>query len=170
MRLFRFGPPGRERAGAIDANGIRRDISSFVDDLSGSGLSPDTLATLRSMTLKSLPNVSNRERLGPCIGGTRNFVAVGLNYKDHAAESGAAVPTEPVLFNKAPSCIVGPGDDIKLPVGSRKTDWEVELALVIGSDTWCVSEKEAPCSIAGFVSAMTFQNDIFRQRAAEDSG
>lgn len=113
-------------------------------------LSSQGLAALRRADLRSLPRVDSAERLGPCVAGTRNFVAVGLNYADHAAETGAAVPTEPVLFNKAPSCIVGPNDHIQLPRGSTRTDWEVELAVVIGAEASYVSESDAREVIAGY--------------------
>jgi 2-keto-4-pentenoate hydratase/2-oxohepta-3-ene-1,7-dioic acid hydratase in catechol pathway len=162
MKLFRFGTPGRERPGVIDPEGIARDISSIYDDLSATALSPTRLGTLRNVDLTSLPRVPASERIGSCVGGTRNFIAVGLNYADHAAESGAAVPSEPILFNKAPSCIVGPNDNIELPRGSRKTDWEVELAVVIGEHASYLNESDARAVIAGYcvchdVSERTFQ-------------
>lgn len=153
---------GRERPGVIDAQGVARDISSLCDDLAGTELSRASLERIRGADLQSLPRVPATERLGLCVGGTRNFIAVGLNYADHAAESGMAVPKEPVLFNKAPSCIVGPNDPIVIPRGSRKTDWEVELAVVIGEHASYVSESEAPAVIAGYcvcndVSERTYQ-------------
>ena len=162
MKLFRFGSVGRERPGVLDAQGVARDISSLCADLSGTALSRASLERIRGADLQSLPRVPANERLGPCVGGTRNFIAVGLNYADHAAESGMAVPKEPVLFNKAPSCIVGPNDSIVIPRGSRKTDWEVELAVVIGEHASYVSESEAPAVIAGYcvcndVSERSFQ-------------
>lgn len=162
MKLFRFGMPGHERPGAFDAHGIARDISSLCDDLSGAALSRTNLGRIARADLQSLPRVSPTERLGPCISGTRNFIAVGLNYADHAAETGAAVPSEPVLFNKAPSCIVGPNDQIVIPRDSRKTDWEVELAIVIGERASYVTEADAPSVIAGYcvchdVSERSFQ-------------
>jgi 2-keto-4-pentenoate hydratase/2-oxohepta-3-ene-1,7-dioic acid hydratase in catechol pathway len=162
MKLFRFGSPGRERPGAVDAHGVARDISSLCDDLAGNALSRANLERIRRADLQSLPQVPSTERLGPCVGGTRNFIAVGLNYADHAAESGVPVPKEPVLFNKAPSCIAGPNDQIVIPRGSQKTDWEVELAVVIGEPASYVSEADAPQVIAGYcvchdVSERTFQ-------------
>jgi 2-keto-4-pentenoate hydratase/2-oxohepta-3-ene-1,7-dioic acid hydratase in catechol pathway len=160
MKLFRFGPPGAERPGALDADGVRRDISSIVADLSGSALAG--LTTLEQSDLSTCPVVSEHERLGPCIQGVGNFIAVGLNYADHAAESGLEVPSEPVLFNKAPSCIVGPYDDVRIPDGSTRTDWEVELAVVIGTRAWRVPEREVASAIAGYcicndVSERTYQ-------------
>jgi len=150
VKLFRFGAAGRERPGVIDAQGVARDISSLCDDLSGTALSRANLERVRAADVQSLPRVPPTERFGPCVGGTRNFIAVGLNYADHAAESGMPVPKEPVLFNKAPSCIVGPNDSIVIPRESRKTDWEVELAVVIGERASYVSESEAPTVIAGY--------------------
>jgi 2,4-diketo-3-deoxy-L-fuconate hydrolase len=162
MKLFRFGSPGRERPGAVDAQGVARDLSSLCDDLAGSALSRANLERIRRADLQSLPRVPSTERLGPCVGGTRNFIAVGLNYADHAAEAGAAVPKEPVLFNKAPSCIVGPNDQIVIPHGSHKTDWEVELAVIIGEHASYVNEADAASVIAGYcvchdVSERAFQ-------------
>ena len=150
MKLFRFGSPGRERPGAVDAQGVARDLSSVCDDLAGGALSRANLERIRRTDLQSLPRVPSTERLGPCVGGTRNFIAVGLNYADHAAETGAAVPKEPVLFNKAPSCIVGPNDQIVIPRGSRKTDWEVELAVIIGTTCRRVGESEALKNVFGY--------------------
>ena len=162
MKLFRFGTPGYEKPGAFDADGIGRDVSSIIKDLAGSDLSRESLARLRRADLASLPQVPTGARLGACVAGTRNFIAVGLNYADHAAESGAAVPSEPILFNKAPSSIVGPNDDIRLPREARKTDWEVELAVVIGAYASYVQEADANAVIAGYcichdVSERSFQ-------------
>jgi 2,4-diketo-3-deoxy-L-fuconate hydrolase len=162
VKLFRFGSPGRERPGVFDAQGIARDISSLCGDLAGAALGRASLERLRRADLQSLPRVAPTERLGPCVGGTRNFIAVGLNYADHAAETGAAVPKEPVLFNKAPSCISGPNDPLVIPRGSQKTDWEVELAVVIGEHASYVDEAAAADVIAGYcvchdVSERTYQ-------------
>jgi 2,4-diketo-3-deoxy-L-fuconate hydrolase len=162
MKLIRFGAPGAERPGAIDADGIRRDLSQLVDDHVGDALSPAALDRLRTADLTFLPEISDTERLGPCVGRVGNFIAVGLNFADHAAESGQAVPSEPILFNKAPSCIVGPNDDVQIPRGSEKTDWEVELAVVIGARGSYLDENEAESIIAGYcvcndVSERSFQ-------------
>jgi 2,4-diketo-3-deoxy-L-fuconate hydrolase len=162
MKLFRFGKRGRERPGAIDASGTARDLSAAIDDLSGTALSRHSLARLKDLDLAALPRVPETERIGPCVGDTRNFIAVGLNYADHAAESGAAVPNEPILFNKASSCIVGPNDHVELPPRSIKTDWEVELAVVIGEHAYNVTEASATNVIAGYcicndVSERSFQ-------------
>jgi 2-keto-4-pentenoate hydratase/2-oxohepta-3-ene-1,7-dioic acid hydratase in catechol pathway len=149
MKLVRFGEPGRERPGLLGAEGEVRDLSSVIPDLAGAHLSKGSLGRIAQIDPASLPEVV-APRLGPPVGNVRNFIAVGLNYADHAAEAKAAVPTEPILFNKAPSCIVGPNDAIVIPRGSQKTDWEVELAVVIGESASYVSEQEAPGVIAGF--------------------
>jgi 2-keto-4-pentenoate hydratase/2-oxohepta-3-ene-1,7-dioic acid hydratase in catechol pathway len=134
----------------IDANGVRRDLSSVIGDLAGGALAPARLDELRRLDLTTLPVVSDGARLGPCVARMGNFVAVGLNYADHAAEAGAKVPVEPILFNKAPSCTVGPDDDVIVPPGSHKSDWEVELAIVIGARAYQLTEAEAPGVIAGY--------------------
>jgi len=150
MKLVRFGRAGREKPGLVDPAGKIRDISEHVPDLSGAALSRKGLAKLSRLKHEKLPLVRGRPRLGPCVGRVGNFIAVGLNYADHAAETGAAIPKEPILFNKAPSCIVGPNDDVMLPKASVKTDWEVELAIVIGESASYVPESEAMDVIAGF--------------------
>ncbi len=150
MKLFRHGQPGQEKPGVIDANGVRRDLSSVIGDLAGEALAPTRLDALRQLDLTALPVVADSVRLGPCVGRMGNFVAVGLNYADHAAEAGAKVPVEPILFNKAPSCTVGPDDDVIVPSGSEKSDWEVELAIVIGARAYQLTEEQAPGVIAGF--------------------
>lgn len=150
MKLLRHGAPGAERPGAIASDGSMRDLSGVVEDFGGSGLSPEALARLRDIDLLALPVVAPGTRIGPCVANVRHFIAVGLNYADHAVESGAEVPKEPILFSKAPSCIVGPDDDIQIPRGSTKTDWEVELAVVIGSRAAYVPDSEADAYIAGY--------------------
>ncbi len=150
MKLVRFGRAGREKPGLVDAAGKIRDISEHVPDLSGACLSRKSLSKLQRLKTEKLPLVGGRPRLGACVGDVGNFIAVGLNFADHAAETGAAIPKEPILFNKAPSCVVGPNDDVMLPKGSEKTDWEVELAIVIGESASYVPEKEAMDVIAGF--------------------
>ena len=150
MKLVRFGRAGREKPGLVDSAGKIRDISEHVPELSGTSLSRKALAKLRRLKPEKLPLVRGRPRLGSCVGRVGNFIAVGLNYADHAAETGAAIPKEPILFNKAPSCIVGPNDDVMLPKASVKTDWEVELAIVIGESASYVPESEAMDVIAGF--------------------
>jgi 2,4-didehydro-3-deoxy-L-rhamnonate hydrolase len=150
MKLVRYGAPGGERPGMLDAQGRVRDLSKIVPDIAGDALSPKGLAKLRKLKPDTLPLVRGTPRLGACVGKVGNFIAIGLNYADHAAESGQPVPKEPVLFNKAPSCIVGPNDDIVIPKGSKKTDWEVELAIVIGTRASYVSESDALKHVAGY--------------------
>lgn len=150
MKLVRFGDPGQERPGLIDAAGAIRDLSGEIPDLSGDTLDPGVLARLSRLDEAALPLVPDSVRLGPCVGGTRNFLAIGLNYADHAAESNMPIPAEPIVFNKAPSSICGPDDDVIIPPNASKVDWEVELALVIGSRCSYVSEAEALEHVAGY--------------------
>ena len=150
MKLVRFGTPGSEEPGLIDADGNIRNLSAHITDLKGDALSPQSLAKIGTLAPASLPLVSGNPRLGSCVAQPGNFIAVGLNYADHAAESNLPVPKEPVLFNKAPSCVVGPNDDVIIPRGSQKTDWEVELAIVIGKRASYVEEKDALAYIAGY--------------------
>ena len=150
MKLVRYGRSGKEKPGLIDTAGKLRDLSEVVADIDADTLSPRALARLAKLKAESLPAVRGTPRLGPCVAKVGNFIAIGLNYADHAAESGQAVPKEPVLFNKAPSCVAGPNDDVVIPKGSTKTDWEVELAAVIGSQASYVSEDEALKHVAGY--------------------
>lgn len=150
MKLVRFGAAGAEKPGLIDAGGKIRDLSGIVADISGDVLSRAGRERLRALDPASLPLAPEGSRYGACVGRVGNFIAVGLNYADHAAESGMAVPAEPVLFNKAPSCIGGPDDTILIPRGSEKTDWEVELAVVIGERASYVSEADALNYVAGY--------------------
>lgn len=150
MKLVRFGAAGAEKPGLIDADGKIRDLSGIVADISGDVLSRAGRERLRALDPASLPLAPESSRYGACVGRVGNFIAVGLNYADHAAESGMAVPAEPVLFNKAPSCIGGPDDTILIPRGSEKTDWEVELAVVIGERASYVSEADALNYVAGY--------------------
>jgi 2,4-didehydro-3-deoxy-L-rhamnonate hydrolase len=164
MKLVRYGQPGKEKPGLIDGSGKLRDLSEVIDDLAGEALSPKSLAKIAKLKPEDLPAARGAPRLGPCVGAVGNFIAVGLNYADHAAETGAAIPKEPILFNKAPSCIVGPNDDVTIPKGSVKTDWEVELAIVIGSRASYVTERDALNYVAGFcvcddVSEREFQQE-----------
>jgi len=148
--LVRFGKPGKEKPGLIDAEGKIRDLSEIIPDLAGAALSAKSLNKIRKIKPDTLPKARGEPRLGPCVADTRNFIAVGLNYADHAAETGDPIPKEPILFNKATSCIVGPNDDIVIPKGSKQTDWEVELAIVIGSPASYVSEADALSVVAGY--------------------
>jgi 2-keto-4-pentenoate hydratase/2-oxohepta-3-ene-1,7-dioic acid hydratase in catechol pathway len=156
MKLCRHGPLGREKPGLVAADGSVRDLSGVLaeltgaTDIAGAALAPRNLAKLKKVNAEKLPKVSSRARIGACVGGTRTFIGVGMNYADHAAETGAEVPKEPILFNKAPSCIIGPDDNVMLPPDSKKTDWEVELAVVIGARTRHVAEKDALKCVAGF--------------------
>lgn len=164
MKLLRVGPAGHEKPAAIDGSGVIRDLSSLVPDIDRRTLGKSTLGALKKADLSGLPVLSASERIGPCVGDVRNFVAVGLNYADHAAETGAAIPAEPIIFNKAPSCIVGPNDDVIIPRGSTKLDWEVELAIVISEKASYVTEQAAMDHVAGFcicndVSERNFQNE-----------
>ncbi len=150
MKLVRFGPAGQEKPGLVDADGQIRDLSAIVKDIAGPTLSNAALDKLRTIDPAALPPVDPGTRLGACVAGVGNFIAVGLNYADHAAETGAAIPQEPILFNKAPSCIVGPNDDVAVPPGSQATDWEVELAVVIGEPTYRIAEADAMTAVAGY--------------------
>ena len=166
MKLVRFGKPGKEKPGLLDAEGRIRDLSDVIPDLSGAALSAKSLAKIRKIKPESLPKARGEPRLGPCVADVRNFIAVGLNYADHAAETGAAIPKEPILFNKATSCIVGPNDDVTIPKGSTKTDWEVELAIVIGANASYVSEDDALSVVAGFCVC----NDVSEREWQQERG
>jgi 2-keto-4-pentenoate hydratase/2-oxohepta-3-ene-1,7-dioic acid hydratase in catechol pathway len=162
MKLLRYGPAGAEKPGLLDSTGAIRDLSAIVPDISRDTLLPESIAALRKLDPTSLPRVNGTPRLGPCVGQVGKFVCIGLNYSDHAAESGMPVPAEPIVFMKATSCIVGPNDNIEIPRGSQKTDWEVELGVVIGSQAKYVSEAEALGHVAGYcivndVSERAFQ-------------
>ncbi|HVJ53392.1 MAG TPA: fumarylacetoacetate hydrolase family protein [Aliidongia sp.] len=150
MKLLRYGPAGQEKPGLVDADGKIRDLSGHVADIAGEALSPAGLAKLRALDPKSLKLVEGNPRLGPCVGIIPKLVAVGLNYYDHAAETGNPVPTEPILFMKATSSITGPNDNVMIPRGSEKTDWEVELGIVIGSVSRYVPIEEALAHVAGY--------------------
>ena len=148
MKLVRFGPEGAEKPGLIDADGALRDLSGVVDDLAGERLSD--MSWLSGVDAGSLPQVTGDVRFGPCVTGVGKFICIGLNYSDHAAEAGMEVPSEPVIFMKATSAICGPDDDVLIPRGSEKTDWEVELGFVIGKPAKYVSEDEALDHVAGY--------------------
>ena len=150
MKLLRHGAPAAERPGLLDEQGIVRDLSGIVPDIAGAVLTDAGLSALRGIDTQSLPEVGPDTRLGPPIAGTGKFICIGLNYADHAAESGMDVPPEPVMFMKATSAICGPNDPIVIPCGSTKTDWEVELAVIIGSPAKYVSEADAMKHVAGY--------------------
>ena len=162
MKLVRYGQPGREKPGIVDAEGRIRDLSGVVPDIAGETLSPKGLVKIAKLKIERLPKVRPGVRLGPCVGGVGNFIAIGLNYSDHAAESGTQVPAEPMVFNKAPSCICGPNDDTMIPKGSTKLDYECELAVVIGSRARYLTKSKAMDAVAGYcisndVSERAFQ-------------
>jgi len=150
MKLLRFGAPGQEKPGLLDADGTIRDLSGVVSDLAGETLSPEGLAKLAALDTSKLPAVSGSPRIGPPVARMTNFVCIGLNYADHAAETGAAIPKEPIIFLKSLGALSGPNDDVEIPTGSTKTDWEVELAIVIGRRAKRVSEADAMDYVAGY--------------------
>lgn len=149
MKLLRYGPAGSEKPGLVDEGGKIRDLSGVLRDISDDAVLPESLERVQRLTVEQLPIVGGDTRIGPCISGVGKFICVGLNYADHAAESGATIPTEPILFMKATSSIAGPNDDIIIPKNSQKTDWEVELGVVIGKPARYVSVQEAPQHVAG---------------------
>ena len=156
MKLFRHGAVGSERAGALDARGVKRDISLLVPDITPDWLSPEKLEAIAAIDLEKMPAVTDGTRIGAPIGGARQFIAIGLNYRKHAEEAGMAIPKDPVVFNKAITCISGPDDDVVFPEGSEKLDWEVELGFVIGVAAQRVSRANALSHIAGYCLA----NDV----------
>ncbi|MBB4066868.1 fumarylacetoacetate hydrolase family protein [Gellertiella hungarica] len=163
MKLMRIGQPGAEKPALLDRDGKVRDLSAHVADIGGAHLSPEGLARIAALDPASLPEIA-ADRIGPCVAGTGKFICIGLNYSDHAAESGMAVPPEPVVFMKATSAICGPNDTVYIPRGSEKTDWEVELGVVIGKTAKYVSEAEALDYVAGYcvshdVSERAFQTE-----------
>ncbi len=150
MKLLRYGAVGAEKPGLLDAQGAIRDLSGVVADLDAAALSPAGLARLAALDPASLPQVAAGQRIGPCVPRPVTFVCIGLNYADHAAETGAPIPKEPIIFLKAPGAYCGPNDDVKIPRGSKKTDWEVELGVVIGSHCSYVPEHDAMDHVAGY--------------------
>jgi 2-keto-4-pentenoate hydratase/2-oxohepta-3-ene-1,7-dioic acid hydratase in catechol pathway len=164
MKLLRYGPEGSEKPGLLDRSGNIRDLSGQIDDLSGDDLLPASIEALKTLDPGSLPLVEGDPRIGPCVTGTGKFMGIGLNYADHAAETGAELPSEPMLFMKATSCICGPNDDVIMPRGSLQLDWEVELAVVIGQGGKYIAEADAINHVAGYcvvndVSERSFQFD-----------
>jgi 2,4-didehydro-3-deoxy-L-rhamnonate hydrolase len=150
MKLLRYGPAGQERPGILGADGAIRDLSSVVTDIARDTLLPESLERLRRLDPNTLPRVAGTPRIGPCVGQVGKFLCIGLNYSDHAAESGMVVPKEPIVFMKATSAIIGPDDDVVLPRGSEKSDWEVELGVVIGKPAKYVEEADALAHVAGY--------------------
>jgi 2,4-didehydro-3-deoxy-L-rhamnonate hydrolase len=164
MKLLRYGDPGSERPGVLDHEGNIRSLAGLISDIAGEALSEESFSELRKLDLSTLPLIDNAVRLGPCVAGTSKIIGIGLNYADHAAETGAEIPTEPVIFMKATTAISGPNDDIEIPRGSTKTDWEVELGVVIGKRAKYISEDEALDYVAGYcvvndVSERAYQKD-----------
>ncbi len=166
MKLVRFGAPGAEKPGLVDANGKIRDLSAHVKDITGDVLSPQSLAKLKAIDPKTLPEAPVGVRIGSPVGRVHNFIAVGLNYADHAKETGSPIPKEPILFNKLANCIVGPNDDVMIPKGSLKLDWEVEIAFVMGRRTRYVEEKDALSYVAGFALC----NDVSERHFQAERG
>ncbi|QCL94972.1 fumarylacetoacetate hydrolase family protein [Agrobacterium tumefaciens] len=163
MKLMRVGQSGQEKPAILDAEGKVRDLSAHIKDIGGEAISPEGLKKIAAIDLGTLP-VLNEERIGACVAGTGKFICIGLNFSDHAAETGATVPPEPVIFMKATSAIVGPNDNVTIPRGSEKTDWEVELGVVIGKTAKYVSEADALDYVAGYcvshdVSERAFQTE-----------
>lgn len=156
MKLVRYGPSGEEKPGLVDADGTLRDLSAHVGDIAGEVLSEAGLAKLKALDPSSLPVVDGSPRMGPCVGQIQKIVCIGLNYSDHAAETGAEVPSEPIIFAKALSALCGPNDDVEMPRGSTALDWEVELAIVIGTKAKYVEEADAMDHVAGFA----IMNDV----------
>jgi 2-keto-4-pentenoate hydratase/2-oxohepta-3-ene-1,7-dioic acid hydratase in catechol pathway len=168
MKLVRYGAPGREKPGMIDANGKIRDLSKVVDDIAGDALSPAGLAKLKKLKPEKLPLVKGKPRLGACVNGVGNFIAIGLNYSDHAAEAGMQIPKEPIIFNKAKSCICGPNDNTIIPRDSSKLDWEIELGIVIGQRARYLSKDRALSVVAGYCLANDVSERVFQiERAGQ---
>jgi len=168
MKLVRYGEPGHEKPGLIDDDGHIRDLSDHVDDIAGTSLEDAEIARLRAIDIDTLSVVKTKPRLGPCVGNIGKFMCIGLNYSDHAAETGAAIPDHPILFFKANSAVVGPNDDVVMPRGSKATDWEVELGVIIGTKCKYVSEADALNHVAGYcvindVSERDFQTKLSGQ-------
>ena len=150
MKLLRYGPKGREKPGILDKDGKIRDLSAHVPDIAGTALQPDSLKKLAALNPAELPLASGELRIGPCVGKIGKFVCIGLNYADHAAETGAPIPKEPIIFMKATSAVIGPNDEVEIPRGSVKTDWEVELGVVIGRNAKYIPENAAMDYVAGY--------------------
>ncbi|MCV0349046.1 fumarylacetoacetate hydrolase family protein [Nitratireductor sp.] len=166
MKLLRYGPKGQEKPGLVDAEGQIRDLSRHVPDIAGDVLSPAGLAAIAALDIASLPPVEGSPRIGPCVGRVGKFLCIGLNFADHARETGKEPPSEPVVFAKAVSAICGPNDDVEIPRGSDRTDWEVEMGVVIGSRAKYISEAEAMDHVAGFCLI----NDLSERRFQSERG
>ena len=168
MKLVRFGPAGKEKPGIIDKNGKIRDLSKVVKDIDGEALSPAGLAKIKKANIDKLPLVKGNPRLGPCVARPSNFIAIGLNYADHAAEAGMKLPPEPIIFNKALSCICGPNDNTITPKGSSKLDYEVELGIVIGKRASYLKKEQAMSAVAGYFLSNDVSERVFQiERAGQ---
>ena len=168
MKLVRFGPHGREKPGIVDSKGGIRDLSMVVPDIAGDALSPKGLAKIRKAPIEKLPLVRGNPRLAACVGGVGNLIAIGLNYSDHAAEAGMAIPKEPIIFNKVISCICGPNDDTIIPKSATKLDWEVELGIIIGQRARYLSKDKALEVVAGYCLANDVSERAFQiERAGQ---
>jgi 2-keto-4-pentenoate hydratase/2-oxohepta-3-ene-1,7-dioic acid hydratase in catechol pathway len=168
MKLVRFGPAGREKPGIVDSQGQIRDLSGVVPDIAGDVLSPAGLAKIRKAKVDKLPLVRKGTRIGPCVGNVKNFIAIGLNYADHAAEAGLPLPKEPVIFTKVTTCICGPNDDTMIPKESAKLDWEVELGIVLGQRARYLSKRAAMDAVAGYCVANDVSERVFQiERAGQ---
>jgi 2-keto-4-pentenoate hydratase/2-oxohepta-3-ene-1,7-dioic acid hydratase in catechol pathway len=166
MKLLRYGSPGQERPGLLDGQGRIRDLSGRIEDIDGGRLSPQALQELASLNVEDLPVVEGSPRLGPPVANVGKFIAIGLNFSDHAAESNLPIPKEPVVFMKATSCIVGPNDRVVIPRGSKKTDWEVELGVVIGTKASYVTKEQALDHVAGYLVV----NDVSEREYQTERG
>ena len=167
MKLLRYGKLGKEKPGVLDAQGRIRDLSAHVSDINGETISPKSLAKLRKIKIDTLPLVRGKPRIGACVAGSQKFVAIGLNYSDHAAESGMTVPPEPIIFTKHTSCISGPNDTVTIPPKSKKSDWEVELGVIIGTKAKNIKRADAMKHVAGYCTI----NDLSeREYQIERSG
>ncbi len=166
MKLLRYGAPGQEKPGLMDASGAIRDLSGHVSDIGPAELSPESLAKLAAIAPASLPKVEGAVRYGACVGGVGKFIAIGLNFADHAAESNMPIPTSPIVFNKWTTCIQGPNDDVMIPKDSVKTDWEVELGVVIGRTARYVEEADALDYVAGYCTI----NDVSEREFQLEQG
>jgi 2-keto-4-pentenoate hydratase/2-oxohepta-3-ene-1,7-dioic acid hydratase in catechol pathway len=150
MKLLRYGPKGREKPGILDKEGNIRDLSGVIPDITAETLAAGAIAKVKKAKIDTLPKVKGKPRIGSPVKAVGNFIAIGLNYVDHAKETNSPIPKEPIIFNKAPSCLAGPNDDVIVPKGSKKTDWEVELGVVIGKAGSYIDEKDAMKYVAGF--------------------
>jgi len=162
MKLLRYSSQGQEKPGILGADGEIRDLSGIIPDLAGESLLPASIEKVRNTDIARLPKVAGRPRIGPCVGGVGKFICIGLNYSDHAAESGMAVPVEPVVFMKATSSICGPDDTVVIPRGSKKTDWEVELGVVIGEPAKYVEAADALSHVAGYCVINDLSERVFQ--------